>query len=93
MRSWLGLAQFCSRFLQGFEVTTSCLWDLTKEQAEWIWTEKHDRAFNYVKGQLTSSPVVTYWDNHLETRATDASPVGLGAILEEKQADGAYRPV
>ena len=94
MRSWLGLAQFCSRFLQGFAATTSCLWDLTKEQAEWIWTEKHDRAFNHVKQQLTCSPVMAYWNNDRDTRVTtDASPVGLAAILEQKQTDGTYRPI
>ena len=37
---------------------------------------------------------MTYFTPGLPTRiVTDASPVGLGAILEQKQSDGEYRPV
>ena len=37
---------------------------------------------------------MAYWDTEADTRVTtDASPLGLGAILEQKQPDGSYRPV
>jgi hypothetical protein len=37
---------------------------------------------------------MAYYNQHAETRVTtDASPVGLGAILEQVQPDGQFRPV
>jgi hypothetical protein len=94
LRSWLGLAQFCAKFVRNFAAVTSPLWDLTKEKSEWNWTEDHEAGFNMVKRHLTTSPVMAYWDTDAETRiTTDASPYGLGAILEQKQPDGTYRPV
>ena len=37
---------------------------------------------------------MAYFTKDAKTRlVTDASPVGLGAILEQQQEDGLYRPV
>jgi hypothetical protein len=37
---------------------------------------------------------MAYYNQHAETRVTtDASLVGLGAILEQVQPDGQFRPV
>ena len=94
LRSWLGLAQFCAKFVRNFAAVTSPLWDLTKEMSEWNWTKQHETSFNSIKKHLTSCPVMAYWDTEADTRVTtDASPLGLGAILEQKQPDGSYRPV
>lgn len=43
---------------------------------------------------LTNAPVMAYFAKDAKTRlVTDASPVGLGAVLEQQQEDGSYRPV
>ena len=94
LRSFLGLAQFCSKFIPRFATVTSPLWDLTKADAEWNWTSTEDDALSELKTLLTNSPVMAYHKQGAETRiVTDASPVGLGAILEQKQQDGEYRPI
>lgn len=37
---------------------------------------------------------MAYFAKDAKTRlVTDASPVGLGAVLEQQQEDGSYRPV
>ena len=94
LRSCLGLAQFCAKFIRNFAAVTSPLWDLTKEKSEWNWTEQHEAGFNSIKKHLTTCPVMAYWDTKADTRVTtDASPLGLGAIREQKQPYGSYHPV
>ena len=53
-----------------------------------------DEALDKIKGSLLSSTVMAYWKPDVETRlTTDASPFGLGAILEQKQTDGQFKPI
>ena len=93
-RSFLGLAQFCAKFIPNFATITAPLWELTRDKAEWRWSSLEEKAFNEVKDCLTRAPVMAYFTAGLPTRiTTDASGVGLGAILEQKQDDGTYRPV
>ena len=93
-RSFLGLAQFCAKFIPQFATITCPLWELTHDKAEWKWTQVEEDAFNQVKQCLTKAPVMAYFTTGAKTRViTDASPVGLGAILEQQQPDGTYRPV
>ena len=94
LRSWLGLSQFCARFVRNFAVITSPLWDLTKLDVEWEWKRIHQESFEEIKHSLTTCPVMAYWNQEAETRiTTDASQVGIGAILEQKQPDNSYRPI
>ena len=94
LRSFLGTAQFSARFVKGFASVTSCLYDLTKQDTEWCWTSKHTKAFLTLKKMLTEAPTMAFFQQGAKTRVvTDASPVGLGAILEQEQTDGQYQPV
>ncbi|KAK3750469.1 hypothetical protein QZH41_006264 [Actinostola sp. cb2023] len=70
------------------------LWDLTRKASHWKW-EEQEEALKKLKELLTKSPVMAYHKQGTDTRLiTDAaSPVGLGAILEQKQVYGQYRPV
>ena len=53
-----------------------------------------ENAFQAVKRQLTQAPVMAFFKQGAETRVTtDASPVRIRAVLEQKQEDGQYRPV
>jgi hypothetical protein len=91
--SFLGLAQFSAKFMPGFATTSSPLWELTKQDTEWKWTQKEQKAFDQVKAALSKEPVMAYFTQGLPIRiTTDASPFGLGAILEQEHG-GEYRPV
>ena len=88
-----GSLNFCAKFIPNFASITSPLWDLTGD-VEWKWTESEENAFREVKSCLTRAPVMAYFTPGLPTRImTDASPVGLGAILEQGQSDREYQPV
>ena len=94
VRSFLGSAQFCAKFIDNFATTSTPLWDLTAKEAEWEWGPTQKRAFQQIKDQLNLAPVMAYHCQGAATRlTTDASPVGLGAILEQRQEDGTYRPI
>ena len=52
------------------------------------------RAFDRIKKRLTCSPALALFDPNLETIvAADASSYGLGAVLQQKQTDGVWKPV
>ena len=94
LRSFLGLVQYCARFIPSFAIIASPLWDLTKAHVKWKWGTTEENAFQAVQRQLTQAPVMAFFKQGAETRiTTNASPVGIGAVLEQKQEDGQYRPV
>ena len=85
VRSLLGLANYCARFIPNFATITSPLRELTRKNTAWKWTAAHDDALETIKEALTSNPVMTYFDPAKQTEVVvDASPVGLGAILTQR---------
>ena len=94
VRSFLGSLQFCAKFIPNFATVSSPLWDLTKKDTKWRWGPKQNEAFNEIKDRLVRAPVMVYHRQGAPTRlTTDASPVGIGAILEQKQEYETYRPI
>ncbi|CAB4021261.1 Hypothetical predicted protein, partial [Paramuricea clavata] len=78
LRSFLGLANYCARFIKDFATLSAPLNELTKKSTKWQWTRIAACLFNPAK----------------ETTLTvDASPVGLGAILSQIQEDGTIRNI
>ena len=94
VRSFLGSTQFCAKFIPNFASISSPLWDLTKKGAKWKWGNHEEKAFCQIKDRLIQAPIMAYFRQGAKTRVTtDASPVGVGAVLEQKQEDGSYRPI
>ena len=91
VRRFLGSVQFCAKFIPNFATISSPLCDIASKDVKWQWESK---AFQEIKDLLTRAPVMAYHRQGATTRlTTDASPVGVGAILEQKQQDGIYRPI
>ena len=64
-----------------------------KKEAEFIWTDKCQIAFDTLKNKLTSAPILALPTNDGPyTLDTDASDYGLGAVLSQKQ-DGVERVI
>ena len=94
VRSFLGLATYCSRYIADFETLVEPLRRLTRQRQTFIWTEEQETAFNKLKDRLSSAPVLAYYNTEAHTQViADASGVGLGAVLVQKQQDGNFRPV
>ena len=94
VKSFLGLAQYCAKFIPDFASVTDPLWELTRGDQKFVWSTRQQKAFDKVKSLITQAPILAYYDQKAKTRLiTDASPVGLGAILEQDQSDGTFKPV
>lgn len=84
LRSLLGLTNYVSRFIPNYATITAPLRDLTHQGTVWQWTANHDVAMNKLKQSLSLDPVVAYYDPDKPIQlTTDASPVGVGAVLTQ----------
>jgi hypothetical protein len=94
VRSFLGMANYCAKFIPNFSEVSQPLRELTKSDTPFSWTQRQERAFNKIKELLTSSTVMAYFDPKKMTElVTDASPVGLSAILLQKSPSQDNRKV
>jgi hypothetical protein len=85
LRSFLGLAGYYWKFIRKFGVICQSLTTLLKKGSLFIWTSDHDIAFNTLKKALVSAPVLALPDfNNTFLVETDASALGVGAVLMQK---------
>ena len=92
LRSFLGLANYCSRFIKDFSTLTAPLRDLTTKSCKWSWSPIHEKAFTKVKNAIALDCTMAFYDPNRPTILTvDASPVGLGAVLSQTQKNGQDR--
>ncbi|WMV37873.1 hypothetical protein MTR67_031258, partial [Solanum verrucosum] len=82
VRSFLGLAGYYRRFVEGFSSISAPLMKLTQKAAKFQWTEACEHNFQGLKDMLTSPPILALLDGS-EGYAVycDASSVGLGCVL------------
>ena len=82
VRSFLGLAGYYKRFVEGFSKLAGPLTHLTKKETKYEWIDKHDRAFQELKERLTTTPVLAIHRSGEQFLIySDASHPGLGCIL------------
>ena len=94
VRSFLGIVNYCHRFIPGFSTIAEPLRQLTKKSKLFIWTQKEEGSFQKLKQALLSPTVLRYYNPSAETIIiTDASPVGLGTILSQRQQNSEFQPV
>lgn len=84
VKSFLGMTNYCSRFIKGYATISEPLRRLTKTTSTWCWSDEQETAFCSLKDSLTSTSVMKYFDPQQELKIiVDASPVGLGGILTQ----------
>ena len=84
MKSFLGLVGYYQRFIPGFATLASPLNDLTRKALpdRVTWSDAAERAFGDLRRALCSEPVLLTPNFSLPLLVhTDASEVGLGAVL------------
>ncbi|XP_053606236.1 uncharacterized protein K02A2.6-like [Plodia interpunctella] len=95
VRSFLGLANFSARFIPDFSTIAAPLRKLTKKDTEFKWIAEHQEAFQKLKTLIASAPALGFYNRDSETTlVTDASPVGIAAVLIQKQiVKGEEQPI
>ena len=89
LHSFLGLTLYYRLFIEGFSKIAGPLFALTKKDAEFRWKDTCQQTFERLKDMLTSAPVIIFPDfGKRFILETDASGLGLGAVLSEEQPDG-----
>ena len=92
--SFLGLVTFCAKFIPSYATIAEPLRKLTRKNVPWEWSHEQQTSFDKLKDCLTSAEVMAYYNPNAETQViSDASPWGLGVILNQRQATGDFRPV
>ncbi|XP_043069923.1 uncharacterized protein [Drosophila bipectinata] len=94
LRSFLGTANWYRRFIQNFSEISAPLTDCLKRGKGLQWTPEAEVAFQKLKQAVTCAPVLTHPDfrKHFWIQC-DASHVGIGAVLFQKDDDKAERPI
>src|SRR4051795_10147897 len=91
LRSFLGLASYCRRFVENFSKIAKPLTELLKKDKKFQWTPKCEESFQELKRRLTSAPVLAPPDTKKNFEIfCDASRQGLGCILMQDRHVVAY---
>jgi hypothetical protein len=80
--SFMGLAGYYRRFVEGFSKITNPITKLQKRNKEFVWTKKCLEEFQRLKELLTTTPMLKVLD--MDTNFfvwTDTSKEGLGGVL------------
>ena len=88
VRSFLGLCSYYRKFILNFSSIAKPLTRLTEKDVKFVWSSDCDQAFEKLKTCLVNTPVLVYPDlTKPFILDTDASGVGIGAVLSQKQGD------
>ena len=91
LRSFLGLAGYYRRFVEGFSIIAALLTKLLRKHVEYKWTEACQSSFEELKEKLTTTPVLASPSGTGGfVLYSDASYQGLGCVLMQHGRAIAY---
>ena len=93
VRSFLGMTNFCARYLPNYATLSEPLRRLTRKGEPWHWTSEQELALSKIRQALVAKQVMSYFDINKDTEIlVDAGPLGLGAVLvqHEPSSDRKY---
>ena len=94
LRAFLGLATYYRQFVQNFATIASPLYQLLRKDQRFEWKQPQELVFKTLKRKLTEAPILIRpnWERKF-TLYTDASSLGLGAVLTQQDDEGRERVV
>lgn len=93
LKSFLGKINYYNRFLKDMATEIAPLYNCTKKN-KFVWTPDCENAFNNIKKKLANARNLRHYDPQLPVILTcDASDVGLGAVLSNRDLNGVVKPI
>lgn len=96
VRRLMGIVTFYSRFIPHMATIMAPIYALTRSKGnrgKFVWTEDCRAAWTKVVKTIKGDLALAHFDQRLPTIIeTDASDVGVGAVLLQRQPDGLERP-
>lgn len=94
VRRFLGLTSYFRKFIKGFSSIAKPISSLTKKDVAFVWNNEEQLAYEQLKTKLVQRPILALYNRDAETEVhCDASKIGLGGILFQKQEDHTLKPV
>lgn len=94
VQRFLGLTNYFRKFIPDYASKAKPLHTLTRKDVPFYFDTSCKNAFNTLKQELISFPVLQIYSPLKETEVhTDASSIAFGAILLQKQSNNAWSPV
>ncbi|KAL6723981.1 hypothetical protein Aduo_018921 [Ancylostoma duodenale] len=94
------MSGYYRKFVLRYAQTAKPLYELTSSKVKFDWTAEHEKAFTTLKQLLVQAPVLAQPDVERARDGsrpfyiyTDASKVGVGAVLAQEQDDGFLHPL
>jgi hypothetical protein len=68
--------------------------DLLRKDRAWVWDSAQQSAFDSAKKAIASAPVLVLYDPNKPTLVSaDSSLYVIGAVMQQQESDGTWRPV
>lgn len=92
LKSFLGLASYLSSYIANFADVTAPLWKAAHKKP-FEWDEEAEKAFVETKKRIIGCTITQGFFSQTDRTVlyTDASPIALGAVLTQQNADGEER--
>jgi len=88
VQSFVGLTSYFRKFIPKYSITARPLTNLLRKDTTFRFNEEQEYAFNELKRILSCDPVLKLYRHEADTElCTDASKLGFGAILLQKDPD------
>ena len=84
VRSFLGFVEFYGKFIPDLATIKEPLTKLLRQSEHFVWVDKQQKSFEQLKEVVTANNVLHTFDPKAEVvLKCDASPVGIGAVIEQ----------
>ncbi|GFX44477.1 transposon Tf2-9 polyprotein [Trichonephila clavipes] len=93
LKSFLGLVNYYGKFIPNLSTRVALFNNLLQKGTKFLWTAECEKAFKALKQEIASDRILCHYDPKLPlVLQTDASPVGIGAVLSHIMPDGSEKP-
>ena len=94
VQQFLGKINYYCKFIPFAYKILNPLYKLLKKDNRFEWTDSCQNSFDNIKKFLMSKPILSIYNpNKMCHLFTDASRIGIGAVLKQMQTDGELHPI